>query len=168
MLVVKDGRQQKKPKARQRLYIYQLYAQEDYHGTWKCPLGKGYTSTNHRFLDSMFVFGVVSGSIWSGIFCFVACFLPTNGCCSTMLPTIPTYLGSRTSKEPLRPIQHSYHSADPFHIVHPPGKTKNPVAVALSKSFAFGKTNRGLGYLSKCWDRTSLCSRHPRSTFAPR
>ncbi len=28
------------------------------HGTWKDPLGKGETSTNHQFLDSMFVSGV--------------------------------------------------------------------------------------------------------------
>ncbi len=38
----------------------QSYTPENKHGTWKHPLGKGQTSTNHQFSGSMFVLGGVS------------------------------------------------------------------------------------------------------------
>ncbi len=39
---------------------FNAYTPENKHGTWKYPLGKGETSTNHQFLGSMFVLGGVS------------------------------------------------------------------------------------------------------------
>ena len=41
------------------IYKYNIYTPENKHGTWKHPLGKGDTSTNHQFLGSMFVLGGV-------------------------------------------------------------------------------------------------------------
>ena len=38
----------------------QSYTPENKHGTWKQPLEKGETSTNHQFSGSMFVLGGVS------------------------------------------------------------------------------------------------------------
>ena len=39
--------------------LLRLYTPENKHGSWKYPLGKGETSTNHQFLGSMFVLGGV-------------------------------------------------------------------------------------------------------------
>ena len=36
------------------------YTPENKHGTWRYPLGKGETFTNHQFLGSMFVLGGVN------------------------------------------------------------------------------------------------------------